>query len=370
MALTFAFIVHPIDPKKDVARKFPRLARWLPTWAIHWLSAYFPPVYLSRIQGVQSQATGEEALGFFVACPLTARRMRTLPVERVYRKIIQTGRLAQRLGAQLLGLGAFTSAIGDAGITVAQHLDIPVTTGDSYTVAATVELARQVAQVFGVALEDVPVAVVGATGSIGRGAALALAAQVRHLTLLARRAKALQTVAEEVRHINPQVHIRLETHLHALSAVPLVITATSAPYAFLTPEHLHPGTVVIDVALPRDATRELARNPDYLVLDGGLIHVPGPVEYGFSFGLPYPLAYACMAETMILALENRQECYTLGKRIQPEQVEQMQRWAQRHGFRLARWYSFGRPVDEARRQAMAALWRTRLGHRHNQLLYS
>ncbi len=42
-----------------------------------------------------------------------------LPERTVYRKIIQTGRLAEKLGAQILGLGAFTSVVGDAGVTIA-----------------------------------------------------------------------------------------------------------------------------------------------------------------------------------------------------------------------------------------------------------
>jgi len=37
-----------------------------------------------------------------------------LPEWTVYRKIIETGRFAEKLGAQMLGLGAFTSVIGDA----------------------------------------------------------------------------------------------------------------------------------------------------------------------------------------------------------------------------------------------------------------
>ena len=345
---TFAFIVHPIDPKRDVARKFPWLARLLPERAIHFFSAYFPPVYLSRARGIVSQATGEELQGYLLACPLTARRLRTLPLERAYRKIIQTGRLAQRLGADILGLGAFTSVIGDAGITIARALDIPVTTGDSYTVASAVMLAEDVAHKMGTPLQDLHVAVVGATGSIGRGVALLLAPRVSHLWLLARRPRLLGRIQEEIRARAPRAQITLSTDLTDLRHAHLVISATSAPYAVLRPEHLTPGTIVIDMALPRDATLRLATHPAYLVLDGGLIQVPGPVEFGFHFGLPRKLAYACMAETMILALERRFECYTLGKRIDPDKVEQMRVWAEYHGFQLAAWHSFGHPVGTER----------------------
>src|SRR5690606_10051966 len=108
---SFAFIIHPINPKRDVSRKFPLLGRLLTAGQINCLSTYFPPVFISEITGLRSAATGREVKGWFVACPYTPARMLELPENTVYRKIVQTGRLAERLGARLLGLGAFTSVV-------------------------------------------------------------------------------------------------------------------------------------------------------------------------------------------------------------------------------------------------------------------
>ena len=55
----FAFMIHPIEPQKDVARKFPLLGK-LPPRIIDFGSRFFPPVYLSHITGIRSEATGEE----------------------------------------------------------------------------------------------------------------------------------------------------------------------------------------------------------------------------------------------------------------------------------------------------------------------
>src|SRR5512136_1129452 len=126
---TFAFIIHPIDPKRDVSRKYPFLGKILTENQINFFSTFFPPVYISEIEGITSEATGKQIKGWFLACPFTPKRMLELPEEVVYRKIIQTGRLAEKLGANILGLGAFTSVVGDAGITIARALEVPVTTG-------------------------------------------------------------------------------------------------------------------------------------------------------------------------------------------------------------------------------------------------
>ena len=130
---TFAFVIHPIDPKRDVARKFPLLGRLLPVGAIDFLSAYFPPLLISHITGLRSLATGNEVEGWFVACPYTPARMMNLPPKVVYRKLVKTGKLAQKQGARILGLGALTSVVGDGGATVAQRLAYPITTGNSYS---------------------------------------------------------------------------------------------------------------------------------------------------------------------------------------------------------------------------------------------
>jgi len=175
---TFAFIIHPIDPKRDVSRKFPFLGRVLNEKQIDFFSTFFPPVYISAIEGIRSESTGKEVKGWFIACPYTPRRMMELPEWAVYRKIIQTGRLAEKLGAQILGLGAFTSVVGDAGITIAKSLDVPVTTGDSYTVMVAVEAIRRAACLMDIPLQGATAAVVGATGTIGQVCAELLADDV------------------------------------------------------------------------------------------------------------------------------------------------------------------------------------------------
>lgn len=341
---TFAFIIHPIDPKRDVSRKFPLLGKWLSVQQINFFSTFFPPVYISEIQGVQSAATGKEIKGWFVACPYTPARMLELPERTVYNKIIQTGKLAERLGAGLLGLGAFTSVVGDAGITIAKHLSIPVTTGDSYTVAVAIESVQEAARVMEIPLTEATVAVVGATGAIGAVAAELMARDVAKIWLIGRRPEALEKVKARIEaHGGAQVAVA--TDMMPLREADLILTVTSAVDAIIEPHHLKSGAVVCDVARPRDVSTQVAAvRDDVLVIDGGMVEVPGNVNFNFNFGFPPGMAYACMAETMALALEGRYESYTLGKDITVEQVDTIAHIARKHGFRLGGFRSFERAV--------------------------
>ncbi len=64
---------------------------------INFFSTIFPPVYVSKIEGITSAATGKQTKGRFIACPYTPKRMLKLPERTVYHKIIQTGQMAEKL---------------------------------------------------------------------------------------------------------------------------------------------------------------------------------------------------------------------------------------------------------------------------------
>jgi predicted amino acid dehydrogenase len=341
---TFAFIIHPIDPKRDVSRKFPFLGRLLSEGQIDFFSTFFPPVFISEIEGITSQATGKQVKGWFLACPYTPKRMMELPEQTIYHKIIQTGRLAEKLGAQILGLGAFTSVVGDAGVTIAKALEVPVTTGDSYTVTVALDAIREAACVMDIPLTSASAAVVGATGAIGQVCAEFLAEDVDRLYLIGHR----QTALEELRErLEPRARAELivSTTMDVLANAQLILTLTSAIHDVIRPEHLQPGSVVCDVARPRDVSAMVAAaRDDILVIDGGMVDVPGPVDFHFNFGFPPGKAYACMAETMALALEGRFEDYTLGKHLTRQRIEEIDGMAKKHGFRLSGFRSFEREV--------------------------
>ncbi|MEP7290069.1 MAG: shikimate dehydrogenase [Chloroflexota bacterium] len=340
---TFAFIIHPINPKRDVSRKWPIVGKVLTEGQVNYLSAFFPPVYISEINGVRSEATGREAKGWFIACPFTPQRMLQLPVNMVYDKIVACGRKAEKLGARIMGLGAYTSVVGDAGRTIADRLEMPVTTGDSYTIMMAVEAVRKAAEVMGIPLETATAAVVGATGAIGNVCAQMLANDVAELRLIGRRLDAVNEVREKCE--GRRAIVSASTDMDMIYDADLILTVTSAINSVIHPEHLKPGAVVCDVARPRDVSRLVAdQRNDVLVIEGGMVEVPGPVDFHFDFGFPPGKAFACMAETMALALEGRYEDYSVGKSLTVEHATEIGAICARHGFKLSGFRSFERPV--------------------------
>ncbi len=343
---SFAFIIHPIDPKRDVKRKFPFLGKVLNAPLINFFSTFFPPVYLSEIQNITSESTGKTIKGWLIACPLTSQRMVELPEWVAYRKIVQTGRLAERLGADIVGLGAFTAVVGDGGITVAKRLDIPVTTGNSYTIATAIQSIHKAAKLMNIEVSEATAAVVGATGSIGEVCAALLAEEVARLFLIGRTEKKLHELHSRLEG-NSSAQLVVSTDLNSLWEADLILTVTSSVQAIVQPQHLRPGSVICDVARPRDVSEAIAKErDDVLVIDGGVVDVPGLVNFNFDFGFPPGKAYACMAETIALALEGKFEDYSLGKKSNLRQVREIAAIADKHGFKLSGFRSFERPITD------------------------
>lgn len=339
----FAFIIHPLTAS-DFSRKFPFAKHW-PDRLVETILKHIPPFTVSHITGVASPYSTAE--GWFVACPLTTRQMVAMDEDYVMNKIIRAGRVAQKQGAKIVGLGAFTSIVGDAGVTVAKSLDIAVTTGNSYTVATALAGTRRAAQLMGIDLANAHIVILGATGSIGAACAQIIARDAKYLTLVARHERKLERVAAQIlRSTGLAVHISANTKA-TLPNADVVIAVTSAVDTIIDAEDLKPGAVVCDVSRPRNVAPSVAQlRDDVLVIEGGVVEVPGDVDFGLNFGFPPKTAYACMAETMILALEGRYEDFTLGRDITVKQIETIDRLAAKHGFKLAGLRSFERAITE------------------------
>jgi predicted amino acid dehydrogenase len=265
----------------------------------------------------------------------------------VYRKVSAAAKLAERLGAKLVGLGAYTSVVGDGGLTISRSVNVPVTTGDSYTVASAVEAMKKAAEIMAIDLSQATLAVVGATGAIGAVAAELLAEDVPHIFLIGKRLDRLAEVKARCEKAGAEV--QMTNDLDLLRQADLVLTVTSAVEAIVQPQHLKPGAVVCDVARPRDVSKAVVeQRDDVFVFEGGLVEIPGPqASFNFDFGFPPKTSYACMAETIALALEGRYENYSLGKDLTVTQVKEIAGIARRHGFKLAGFRSFEHAVPDA-----------------------
>lgn len=339
----FAFMFHPLT-LKDMEHVSP-IMKYIPDSWIEAAIKRVKPFKVSHITGIKSDLAETE--GWFVGVPLTAKQMLELPEEFVMDRLIEAGKIAQELGAGIVGLGAFTSIVGDAGITIAKHLDIAVTTGNSYTVHTAITGTKEAVRLMGKDIAQCKVAIIGASGSIGAACVKLMASEVAKITMVARKMQPLEELAQQVK-AGLSVDIEVTGDIRrALKEADIVLTVTSALDFIIEPGDLKPGAVVCDVARPRNVSIEVSqKRKDVLVIEGGVISVPGNVNFGFNFGFPPKTSYACMAETMILALEKRYENFSLGRKLDVDKIREIGVMGDRQGFKLAGFRNFERAITE------------------------
>jgi hypothetical protein len=117
----------------------------------------------------------------------------------------------------------------------------------------------------------------------------------------------------------------------------MIVTSTSgAGKKILDITKVKPGCVITDVARPLDLPpEEVAKRPDVLVVESGEIDLPSKVKGLKSIGLPPNVIYACLAETIVLALEGRFEVFTIGRDTEWPKVKEIYRLGLKHGMKLA-----------------------------------
>ncbi|HNV60814.1 MAG TPA: dehydrogenase [Rhodoferax sp.] len=373
----FAFVIHPLSQEyfKKV-KPIEMLSQVSPPVLMNTLEkamAYAPPFVYSRVTGIKSP-TGVEAEGWLISVGGTPREIMRHSPEFTYRRLLDAAAMAKRLGAQIMGLGAFTKVVGDAGLTVAKRAPLPITTGNSYSASGALWAAhdallrmRLLPAPKGKQRVKFKAMVVGATGAIGSVCARLLAKAAEEVYMVSPETAKLLALKESILLETPDAKVFLSARADKdIAEMDMIVTATSgAGKKVLDIMRVKPGCVITDVARPLDLpASEVAKRPDVLVIESGEILLPGDVQMK-NIGLPKGVAYACLAETIVLALEGRFENFTVGRAIEWEKVREIYQLGLKHGMKLAAISGVNGPfsdsdIEHVRTLALAARAKTAL----------
>jgi len=357
----FACVIHPLNLDL-LATAFEEGLRGKREEIVKKVMEWIPIFKGSDITGLKSK-TGKEAEGHLISYTLLPEQILNLDSRFILRRLIKAGELAQELGTKIFGLAAYTAHVGKKGILIAKNLKIPVTTGTSYTIVTVIESIIKAADLVGINLAKAKVTVIGATGSIGSICSQILARSVGNMILVARNKQRLNILANKI-HNYSEVNIRTTDNvIDSVRNADIIITSTNSPKILFSIDSVQAGSIVIDISLPRNVSKESAdTRKDVLVIDGGIIKPPGEVNFNFYFGLPPGLCYACMAETMILALEERYESYSIGGDISLRKVEEISQLGIKHGFELANLRGFDEDISNEQIKRVSESYQERINN--------
>ena len=382
----FAFLLHPLDHQgyADYDTSLASLdADELQEFSTT-MAGLLDPVVGTTVD-IESP-TGARARGDFIMISYTADQLKQMPQRDVLRVLNKGIAMAHERGAAIVGLGAYTSVVSGGGSWLASPSTM-LTSGNSYTVVSAIEALDQAVDRQRVCWSDKTAGVIGAAGAIGSCMAILLAERAPRLMLIGNPAHApeigrqrLMGVARAlVAHVlaatapdwlatslaaaihadvagaNASPDTVIETleqagrlimtgSIHAVVMADVVVSATSFPGSVVDDDVFAHGAIVCDISRPRSVGESvLQRRPDVTVIDGGIVALPAGTRIG-PYGIEDGTSYACMAETMLLALEGNFRDTSLGSALSVQEVRRQQGLARKHGFALAGLRSFGRPL--------------------------
>ena len=338
----FAFLVHPrADVRLDLERTWAPLG-WLPRGLVSRLTEL--PLPSMSMGAVTYDDDPDTVAGYVWMLPIPADQMLARPRAEVSRRVEGALDALARRGVRTVTLGAFTSPATRAGRMVSGRPDLGVTTGNAFTAAMTADAVERLLRLSDA--DEPQVALVGATGSVGTCVARLLASRkaLSRMTLIARTQGDLDRLQSEMTAYGVQT--TTARTIDGAKSADIVVLLTSSPDALLHAEHLKEGAVVLDDTQPRNTSPTLLdERPDVTVVDGGVVAVTGLTDRA-EIGQAPGTVYACMAESMLLALDGHQGDFALG-RPTVEQAEHTLALAaeyRQYGFHLAPPHSFGEPL--------------------------
>ncbi|WP_020405779.1 aminotransferase class III-fold pyridoxal phosphate-dependent enzyme [Hahella ganghwensis] len=288
-------------------------------------------VPFTTLDSVISKA-GSRCSGIVHYMPLTAEEM-LADHRNVTKRVIDGINDLQSRGAELVGLGGFTGIVGNRGLQTAEKCGIPITTGNSLTAYAAQRNLLQTMERLEVFPQGTEVAIVGYPGSISLAIAQLLADKGCRLTLVHR---GKSDPEKHLSYLPSKMHssVTLTNNIEdCYGKVQFFVAATSTGNV-IDPARLLPGSVVVDAALPKDVMQATQPRSDILIIDGGLISAGPDVSFGESATnfAPKMFMNGCLAETLILTLEQRRDNFSLGRVLPPERVLEIGQLAEKHGF--------------------------------------
>ncbi len=253
--------------------------------------------------------------------------------EYLSNRLISHEATAKKLDARIIGLGAFTSVIGDKGKSIARESNASITTGNSLTVAMVIKGCEEGAAANGIDLGKANVTVIGATGSIGRACSKLISESRPSLTICAPNSARLEHLRAEIMRLGSRDITIDQNPKSAVKNAEVVIIASSAIEKIISIDDFEPNTIVCDVTEPSNVLlKSKGAGVKVNYVKGGLVKTPVNIDLGISTGLPSQVIHGCVAETIILALSETIKNYSLGDELSISKIKEMSNLASNFNF--------------------------------------
>ena len=277
-----------------------------------------PPIRCVNLKNVESQkGVNINLYGYLIT--LFPNDFYRLDKKVIHRKLINLINRAGRDGVKIATLGAFASIITDQGADIVDKVNIPITSGNTYTAALCIFAVLEICEKLEVDIANSTLCVVGATGNVGGACAHYLSGYFGRIILCSRNINESDELVTQIRKKGSDQVIIIRDAASAVRAADVIICAVSSFYPVFSSEDIKPGTILCDISIPSSFDERIRDRTDIIAFEGGRAKIFNYNKHKhnkvWSHLFPHNAIFGCLAESMILAFENRFENYSIGREI-------------------------------------------------------
>lgn len=282
---------------------------------------------------VMRSERGKETFGYFL--PFMQKKQSDGAGFIAFDVIRRAAQLAGRLSVDILGICGGQSISYEKTDLLCRQLDVAITNGSTFTAWSVFESIYRTAKDKGVDFRNSSLSIIGADSAVGSLSGQKFSEFVGSLWLYGADTQKLQRLKSKIAQTNPSCSVSIETGLdRILKESDIIINVYNKTGVLFSTDEVKQNAIVCDVSLKGELTEQIGARKDVTVIKGNLIRLPFATNFSAKLGLPDNIVYACIAEAMLLALEEKIVNYSLEEDINTDKLEEIANIAARHGFEV------------------------------------
>ncbi len=326
---TFAFLIQPSGLEE--AKEYWPILRFLPDLLGKYFlkqKKSFKTVFTRKI--ISSKKN--EINGFFLISSLIPENIDDTTGEVVLANIISASQIAKKLGADIIGLNGYLSLVADKKRMIYRHIKMPITTGNAFLAWSVFEAVYRIAKERKLDSNNGCLTIIGASSCAGSLCALKFAEYFSKIVINGQDRNKLNKLSENI-SLSGKCQPVIETDVHKAvesAKISIVFDELNGIVPFI--KDFASGSIICDATLSKSIYSRLSERKDLEIIKGGLVKLPCKTSLGLSNGFKKGLAYASVAEVMLLLFTEKLVNYSLGENINIDKMEEIADLAAQHGF--------------------------------------
>lgn len=279
--------------------------------------------------GLLKTFKGKSVEGFLIILPVLKNDLLKFTEEEIFEKIIDASRLAEENKALIMGLDGLLALAADRKPFIYKHLKRTALTSGSCLMAWNIfEGLFQTLKAKNIDLKNASVTIIDAGSAVGW-------LLTRKFAEMDCKVKLVNCVKESFQKIDSFGNKRIEIDLDCSTAVnnaDIIINCSRKPDVKLGFLNIKENAIVIDISLFDHFKKVNSSDNKFDLIGMQFLKLPNKFLIPY-FGIADNLVSASVAESMLLAIEEKFINYSLGESLNLAKIEEIGNFAKENGFK-------------------------------------